>query len=440
MDSEKFVARLVGHYDAGRVNRASMSKIFDAEGFSETDKAKFLRPKTNILMGGKFELFGFLIILSAWLIILGVWFFAELVDIDEPTNIFWFIFAAAIISIILHYFSERENQKILEVQLIFAFMIFINSFFFTGSLWEYNQFDTDEGEVINSKWIFRGLINVGLSLTVVLGYHFVAQKHELNFSKILVGLGYFLPFFGLIWYTYQGANTFGSWSWYESEKTLVFHVLSVLVILGMHLLIFSGFHNTFQSWYSIIQTFLIHLNLCWVLWLLPFTFIEYFNSDVARFLVILSILIFYTAFSIFTAKNSSELRKTNASYLAMIPYSLTFCLLPGIASFLLFGEVLDILDDDNFEIALIPPMLFIYGLAAYHAQSNPFNIKLDKEEWGKRWFNRTVLTILIIYMIAFLIILLEEYVFYIFIPTGILIAAFVVNKLIKQSPKKFEPI
>ena len=431
-DVRGFLSRLIHHYDAGRINRSSMSKIFDAEGFSEEDKSSILGPKTNILMGGKFELFGFLIILSAWLIILGVWFFSELVEIEEPTNIFWFIFAAVVLSIVAHYFSSEKNEKILEVQLIFAFMIFINSFFFTGSLWEYNQFDTDEGEVINSKWIFMGLINVVLSLVVVLGYHFVAQKHELNFSKILVGLGYFLPFFGLIWYTYQGANTFGSWSWYESEKTLVFHVLSVLVILGMHLLIFSGFHNTFQSWYSQIQTFLIHLNLCWVLWLLPYTFLEYFSSDVARFLIIVSILIFYSGFSIFTANKSSELSKTNASYLAMIPYLLTFSLLPGIASFLLLEDILNILDGDNLEIFLIPPMLFIYGFAAYHAQSNPFSTKLEKEEWGKRWFNRVVLTILIIYMIVFLIILLEEYVFYVFIPAGLIIAGTVVAKVINK--------
>tara|TARA_B100000945_G_C20299900_1_gene557506 strand:- start:84 stop:1016 length:933 start_codon:yes stop_codon:yes gene_type:complete len=310
-------------------------------------------------------------------------------------------------------------------------MIFINSFFFTDSLWEYNQFDTDEGDVINSKWIFRGFINVGLSLIVVLGYHFVAQKHELNFSKILVGLGYFLPFFGLIWYTIQGANEQPSWSWYESEKTLVFHALLVLVILGMHVLIFSNFHKTFQSWYSKIQTFLIHLNLCWVLWVLPFTFIEYFDSDEARFLVIASILIFYFAFSKFTANKSTELSNRNGSYLAMIPYLLTFSHLPAVASFFLFGEILDILNDDNFEIAFIPPMLFFCGLAVYHVQSNPFMLKIEKEEYGLRWFNRIIIAILIVYMIIFLIILLEEYVFYVFIPTGIIIAGTVVAKVIK---------
>ena len=130
---------------------------------------------------------------------------------------------------------------------------------------------------------------------------------------------------------------------------------------------------------------------------------------------------------------STELSKLNASYLAMIPYLLSFSLLPGIASFIFFGEILDILEDDNFEFFLIPPMLFIYALAAYHAQSNPFSTKLDKEEWGKRWFNRVVLTILIIYMIVFLIILLEEYVFYVFIPAGIIIAGTVVAKVIKSS-------
>ena len=261
----------------------------------------------------------------------------------------------------------------------------------------------------------------------------MAQKHELNFSKILVGLGYFLPFFGLIWYTFQGAETFGRWDDFENKKTFVFHALLVLVIIGMHLLIFSNFHKTYQSWYSRIQTFLIHLNLCWVLWLLPFTLINYFDSDVAIFLALVSILIFYTAFSIFTAKKSSEQSKINASYLAMIPYLLTFSILPGITSFFLFGEILDILDDDNFEIAFIPPMIFIYSLAAYHAQSNPFSTKLDKEEWGKRWFNRVLLTILIIYMIVYLIILLEEYVFYVFIPAGVIIAGTVVAKAIKKN-------
>ena len=81
-DVRGFISRLIHHYDAGRVNRSSMSKIFDAEGFSEEDKSSILGPKNNILMGGKFELFGFLIILSAWLIILGVWFFSELVEIE----------------------------------------------------------------------------------------------------------------------------------------------------------------------------------------------------------------------------------------------------------------------------------------------------------------------------------------------------------------------
>ena len=426
-----FLSRLLGHYDAGRINRSSMGKIFDAEGFSEEYKSEILGRKPNILRGGKFELFGFLIILSAWLIILGIWFFSDLADIDEPTDIFWFIFAAVVLSIVMHYFSAEKNQKILEIQLIFAFMIFINSFFFTGSLWEYNQFDTDEGGVINSKWIFRGFINIGLSLIVVLGYHFVAQKHELNFSKILVGLGYFLPFFGLIWYTFQGANEQSSWSWYESEKTLVFHALLVLVILGMHILIFSNFHKTFQSWYSKIQTFLIHINLCWVLWVLPFTFIEYFDSDVARFLVIVSILTFYFVFSKFTANRSTELSNRNGSYLAMIPYLLTFAHLPAVASFFLFGEILDILDEDNFEIAFIPPMLFFCGLAAYHVRSNPFRPKIEKEEYGLRWFNRIIIAILIVYMIIFLIILLEEYVFYVFIPAGIIIAGTVVAKVIK---------
>tara|TARA_B100001109_G_scaffold108630_1_gene88726 strand:- start:112 stop:618 length:507 start_codon:yes stop_codon:yes gene_type:complete len=167
--------------------------------------------------------------------------------------------------------------------------------------------------------------------------------------------------------------------------------------------------------------------------MLPFILIGYFESEYARFLAIMSILIFYTGFSIFTADKSSELSKLNARYLAMIPYLLSFSLLPGIASFILFGGIMDILDEDNFEFFLIPPMLFIYGLAAYHAQSNPFSTKLDKEEWGKRWFNRVVLTILIIYMIVFLIILLEEYVFYVFIPAGIIIAGTVVAKVIKSN-------
>ena len=191
-DDGNFVSRLIQHYDAGRVNRSSMSKIFDAEGFSEEYKSEILGRKSSILMGGKFELFGFLIILSAWLIILGIWFFTFLVNFDEATNIFWFIFAVVVIFILLHNFSSRKNEKILEIKLIFAFMIFINSFFFTSELWEGNRG--------GSGSTFSGIANAGLSLIVVLGYHFVAQKYELNFSKILVGLGYFLPFFGLIWY------------------------------------------------------------------------------------------------------------------------------------------------------------------------------------------------------------------------------------------------
>ena len=415
-DGEGFLARLIAHYDAGRVNRSSMSKIFDAEGFSEEYKSEILGRKPKILVSGKFELFGFLIILSAWLIILGVWFFSELADVEEPTNIFWFIFAFVVISILLHHFLYNEgekNEKILEIQLIFAFMIFINSFFFTSELWEGNRG--------GSGSTFRGIVNAGLSLTIVLGYHYMAQKYELNFSKILVGLGYFLPFFGLIWYNLG------------REETFVFHAMLISVILGMHALILSNFHSTYKSWYSRIQTFLIHLNLCWVLWMLPFILIGYFDSEYARFLAIMSILVFYTGFSIFMDDKSTELSKLNASYLAMIPYLLSFSLLPGIASFIFFGEILDILEDDNFEFFLIPPMLFIYALAAYHAQSNPFSTKLDKEEWGKRWFNRVVLTILIIYMIVFLIILLEEYVFYVFIPAGIIIAGTVVAKVIKSS-------
>jgi hypothetical protein len=430
-DARGFLSRLIYHYDEGRVNRSSMSKIFDAEGFSEEYKSEILGRKPNILRGGKFELFGFLIILSAWLIILGVWFFSFLADIDEPTNIFWFIFTAVVISIVIHYLLLEQNEKILEIQLIFAFMIFINNFIFTSFFWQDNRYYVEDGVPVYSEWIFNGLVNIGLSLTVVLGYHLMAQKHELNFSKILVGLGYFLPFFGLIWYTFQGTESFDRWDDFGSDKTLIFHALLVFVILGMHLLIFSNFHKTYQSWYSRIQTFLIHLNLCWVLWILPFTFIEYFDSDVARFLVIVSILMFYSAFSIFTANKNTELSKRNGSYLAMIPYLLTFSLLPGMASLFLFGDVLDILDEDNFEIAFIPPMLFIYGLAAYHAQSNPFSIKIEKGEYGKRWFNRVILTILIIYMIVFLIILLEEYVFYVFIPAGVIIAGTVVAKVIK---------
>ena len=54
----EFISRLIAHYDAGRVNRSSMDKIFDAEGVSEEYKSKILGTKTNILMGGKFELFG----------------------------------------------------------------------------------------------------------------------------------------------------------------------------------------------------------------------------------------------------------------------------------------------------------------------------------------------------------------------------------------------
>ena len=415
-DGEGFLARLIAHYDAGRVNRSSMSKIFDAEGFSEEYKSEILGRKPKILVSGKFELFGFLIILSAWLIILGVWFFSELADVEEPTNIFWFIFALVVISILVHHFLYNEgekNEKILEIQLIFAFMIFINSFFFTSELWEGNRG--------GSGSTFKGIVNAGLSLTIVLGYHYMAQKYELNFSKILVGLGYFLPFFGLIWYNLG------------REETFVFHAMLISVILGMHALILSNFHSTYKSWYSRIQTFLIHLNLCWVLWMLPFILIGYFDSEYARFLAIMSILVFYTGFSIFTDDKSIELSKLNASYLAMIPYLLSFSLLPGIASFIFFGEILDILEDDNFEFFLIPPMLFIYALAAYHAQSNPFSTKLDKEEWGKRWFNRVVLTILIIYMIVFLIILLEEYVFYVFIPAGIIIAGTVVAKVIKSN-------
>ena len=412
-DDGNFVSRLIHHYDAGRVNRSSMSKIFDAEGFSEEYKSEILGRKPSILMGGKFELFGFLIILSAWLIILGIWFFTFLVDFDEPTNIFWFIFAVVVIFILMHHFSSRKNEKILEIQLIFAFMIFINSYFFTSELWEGNRG--------GSGSTFSGIANAGLSLIVVLGYHFMAQKYELNFSKILVGLGYFLPFFGLIWYNLG------------REETFVFHAMLISVILGMHALILSNFHSTYKSWYSRIQTFLIHLNLCWVLSMLPFILIGYFDSEYARFLAIMSILVFYTGFSIFTDDKSIELSKLNASYLAMIPYLLSFSLLPGIASFIFFGEILDILEDDNFEFFLIPPMLFIYALAAYHAQSNPFSTKLDKEEWGKRWFNRVVLTILIIYMIVFLIILLEEYVFYVFIPAGIIIAGTVVAKVIKSN-------
>ena len=411
-DDGNFVSRLIHHYDAGRVNRSSMSKIFDAEGFSEEYKSEILARKPSILMGGKFELFGFLIILSAWLIILGIWFFTFLVNFDEATNIFWFIFAVVVIFILLHNFSSRKNEKILEIKLIFAFMIFINSFFFTSELWEGNRG--------GSGSTFSGVANAGLSLIVVLGYHFMAQKYELNFSKILVGLGYFLPFFGLIWYNLG------------REETFVFHAMLVLVIVGMHALIFSNFHNTYQSWYSRIQTFLIHLNLCWVLWMLPFILIDYFDSDYARFLAITSILIFYTGLSIFTANKSSELNKANGSYVVMIPYSLTLSLLPGMASVFFFGEILDILNDDNFSIAFIPPMLFIYGLAAYHAQSNPLSIKLDKGEWGKRWFNRTLLALLIIYMIVFLIILLEEYVFYVFIPAGLIIAGTVVAKVINK--------
>ena len=435
----EFISRLIAHYDAGRVNRSSMDKIFDAEGVSEEYKSKILGTKTNILMGGKFELFGFLIILSAWLIILGVWFFSFLADIEEPTNIFWFIFGAVVLSILLHSFSQEKNEKILEIQLIFAFMIFINNFFFTSFLWQDNQYYTEDGVPIYSDWIFNGLVNIGLSLTVVLGYYFMAQKHELNFSKILVGLGFFLPLFGLIWYTFEGSSqTFDRWDEFGSEKTFVFHTLLLLVILGIHILIFSNFNKTYQSWYSRIQTFLIHLNLCWVLWILPFTFFEYFSSNSAEFFALLSIIVFYTLFSKFTANKSTELSNRNGSYLAMIPYLLTFSHLPAVTSFLLFGEILDILDGDNFEIAFIPPMLFLCGLALFHVHSNPFRPKIEKEEYGLRWFNRIIIVILIVYMIIYLIILLEEYVFYVFIPAGIIIAATVVSKAFNLSSKKYE--
>ena len=81
-------------------------------------------------------------------------------------------------------------------------------------------------------------------------------------------------------------------------------------------------------------------------------------------------------------------------------------------------------------------MVLVYSLARIIVKGEPFTTKLPDDEKGKKWFNRTLLGLLILYFVCFIIDWLEEYAFYVFVPIGIFIAGYFIINSLKEDEQR----
>lgn len=426
MNANEFIQRLIYHQQQGIISQDLLNSIIEAEKELGTNFQEMgnQNPKKK---GSKSFVVGSLNVVAMFLVLSGLWFFFDLMDLSwDATEISFLVISGLIVSSMVYFWIRGASKTIMEVHSIFAIGFLVNSYFISEKLWEFLYLPD-----LESSAIFSWVLNLTTTLAIVVFFNYSAEKLDLDFSKIIAGLSFNLPLISMV---------IAASEW--SRDSVIFPTILVLLIAFIYMYVFSNLNHAHGNVYATLRSAGIHESLIWAIWFIPFIFAdaivqdnswraspeEEFYHSIFMIFVIVSI----SALGLLSVNRKKQLNERNNNYYLAIFYALSFSWMPVIASI----YMIEYLFGDDWTIHWIPPMILVYSLARIIVKGEPFTTKLPDDEKGKIWFNRTLLGLLILYFVCFIIDWLEEYAFYVFVPIGIFIAGYFIINSLKEDEQK----
>lgn len=422
MDTNEFVERLIHHHEKGRIEKSYLLSIIEAEGKTGQEFGILEDPVAEKRDTKPFVI-GSLNLLAMGLVLTGLWYFFDLIDLSrEATEIAFLIVSIIIVSSLINFWKRGASKTIMEVHMIFAIGFLVNNYFATEILWEFGYIDDFRAEDL-----FLWSLNFISALAILIISNYTVNELDLKFSKVLAGLTFNLPLISIVYFS----------SMWENQSILVAFLL-ILTIVSAYVYIYSKYNQAQGDDYAVVRSFWIHESLIWAVWFVPFivadaivqsdawraTSLERFYWSIVMILIIAS----FTGLGLnFLNRNEDPKERKNDYYLAIL-YIFAFSWMPIIAS----RNFVDYIFGDDWVFYWIPPMLFAYGFARMVVKGEPFTTKISKDDAGLRDFNRTMIALFILYFVCFIIEWLEEFAFYVFIPIGVFIAGYFTLNSLKE--------
>ena len=422
MDTNEFVERLIHHHENGRIEKASLLSIIEAEGKNGQDFEILEEPIAEKKDTKPFVI-GSLNLLAMGLVLIGLWYFFDLIDLSwNDTQSAFLITSIIIVSSLIYFWNKGATKTIMEIHMIFAIGFLVNNYFATDLLWEFDYLGYSMPGFI-SYW----LVNFISASAILVFSNYSAQKLDLKFTKVLAGLTFNLPLISIV-YAASGWST----------ETALFALFLVLTIVFIYVYVYSNYNQAQEDGYDVVRSFWIHESLIWAVWFVPFVIADtiirsnsWVTSPLERFywsIVMILIIISLSTLAIFFLNRDEDMEKRKNNYYLGILYIFSFSWMPIIASRNFIGYIFG----DDWAFYWIPPMLFVYGLARMIVKGEPFTTKISKDDTGLREFNRTMIALFILYFVCFIIDWLEEFAFYVFIPIGVFIAGYFTLNSLKE--------
>ena len=422
MNLNQFVERLILHHQQGRIEKSSLLSIIEAEGKTGHDFGILEDPFAEKRDTKPFVI-GSLNLVAMGLVLTGLWFFFDLIDLSwGATEIAFWVVSSIIVSSLIYFWIKGASNTIMEVHMIFAIGFLVNNYFVTEIFWDFGYIDDFRVEDV-ILWS----LNFISALAILILSNYTANKLDLKFSKVLAGLTFNLPLISIVYFS----------SMWETQSIMVAFLL-ILTIVSAYVYVYSRYHQAQTDGYDVGRSIWIHESLIWAAWFVPFIVADAIvQSDawratpLERFywsIVMIVIIASFTGLGLYFLNRNEEQGERNNNYYLAIFYTLSFSWMPIIAS----RNFVDYIFGDDWIFYWIPPMLFVYVLARVIVGGEPFTTKIPKEEVGLRWFNRTMIALFILYFVCFIIEWLEEFAFYVFIPIGVFIAGYFTLTSLKE--------
>ena len=422
MDNNEFVERLIHHHEEGRIEKASLLSIIEAEGKTAQD-FDILEDHIAEKKDTKPFVIGSLNLLAMGLVLIGFWYFFDLINLSwNDTENAFLIISMIIVSSLIYFWNKGASNTIMEIHMIFAIGFLVNNYFATDLLWEF-----DYSEYFSSKLLALWSINFISATAILVFSNYSAQKLDLKFSKVLAGLTFNLPLISIV---------YAASVW--STQTVLFALVLVLTIVFIYVYVYSYYNQAQEDDYAVVRSFWIHESLIWAIWFVPFVIADtivrsnnWVTSSLEKFywsIVMILIIISLSALALFFLNRDEDTEKRKNNYYLAILYVFSFSWMPIIAS----RNFVDYIFGDDWTFYWIPPMLFVYGLSKMIVKGEPFTTKISKDDTGLRDFNRTMIALFILYFVCFIIEWLEEFALYVFIPIGVFIAGYFTLNSLKE--------